>query len=169
VNPRGRTRVEALGLGAGVPCAATTAGIPITTATSATMTIAATTTRSVTESSGGSQMVWIGGTRYLRQGDGSWQVLHGGPPPVVPSFIWDFFRPFIDARILGRTAVEGVPTRVVTFFGKSGVTPLWFRLWVDREGLVRQAQMRAQGHFMDDRYYDFDQPILIEPPKGVQP
>ena len=123
----------------------------------------------VTESSGGSQMVWIGGTRYLRQGDGSWQVLHGGPPPVVPSFIWDFFRPFIDARILGRTAVEGVPTRVVTFFGKSGVTPLWFRLWVDREGLVRQAQMRAQGHFMDDRYYDFDQPILIEPPKGVQP
>ena len=94
----------------------------------------------VTESSGGSQMVWIGGTRYLREGDGSWQVLHGGPPPVVPSFIWDFFRPFIDARILGRTAVEGVPTRVVTFFGKSGVTPLWFRLWVDREGLVRRTR-----------------------------
>jgi copper transport protein len=123
----------------------------------------------VTESSGGSQMVWIGSTRYLRQGDGRWQVLHGGPPPDVPSFIWDFFRPFIDARILGHAVVQGVPTRIVAFFGKSGVTPVWFRLWIDREGLVQQAQMRAQGHFMDDRYYDFDRPISIEPPKGVQP
>ncbi len=123
----------------------------------------------VTESSGGSRMVWIGGTRYLRQGDGQWQVLHGGPPPDVPSFIWDFFRPFIDARILGRATVGGVPTRIVAFFGKSGVTPVWFRLWIDREGMVRQAQMRAQGHFMDDRYYDFDGPISIEPPKGAQP
>lgn len=123
----------------------------------------------VTESSGGSRMVWIGGTRYLRQGDGQWQVLHGGPPPDVPSFIWDFFRPFIDARILGRAAVDGVPTCIVAFFGKSGVTPVWFRLWIDGEGLVRQAQMRAQGHFMDHRYYDFDRPISIEPPKGVHP
>jgi len=121
----------------------------------------------VTESSGGSEMVWIGSTRYLRLGDGPWQVLHGGPPPQVPSFIWDFFRPFIDARILGRAVVQGVPTRIVVFFGKSGVTPVWFRLWIDRDGLVRQAQMRAQGHFMDDRYYDFDRPISIEPPKGV--
>jgi hypothetical protein len=123
----------------------------------------------VTESSGGSQMVWIGSTRYLRQGDGRWQVLHGGPPPDVPSFIWDFFRPFIDARILGRATVGGVPTRIVAFFGRSGVTPVWFRLWIDRDGLVRHAQMRAQGHFMDDRYYDFDGPISIQPPKGVQP
>jgi putative copper export protein/methionine-rich copper-binding protein CopC len=119
----------------------------------------------VTESSGGSQTVWIGGTRYLRQGGGPWQVEKGGPRQRVPSFIWDFFRPFVDARILGQAAVEGVPTRMVAFFGDSGGTPVWFRLWIDQDGLVRQAQMRAQGHFMDHRYYDFDAPIRITPPK----
>jgi len=119
----------------------------------------------VTESSGGSQTVWIGGTRYLRQGGGPWQVEKGGPRQRVPSFIWDFFRPFVDARILGRAVVEGVPARIVAFFGDNGGTPVWFRLWVDQGGLVRQAQMRAQGHFMDHRYYDFDAPIRITPPK----
>ena len=59
----------------------------------------------------------------------------------------------------------GGTTGLVAFFGDSGGTPVWFRLWVDQGGLVRQAQMRAQGHFMDHRYYDFDAPIRITPPK----
>ncbi|MGH2579445.1 MAG: copper resistance CopC/CopD family protein [Actinomycetota bacterium] len=119
----------------------------------------------VTAPSGGSRTVWIGGTRYLRQGNGPWQIEKGGPPPRVPSFTWDFFRPFIDARILGRGIVEGVHTQIVAFFGDSGGTPVWFRLWIDADGLVRRAHMRAQGHFMDHRYYDFGSRFRIEPPQ----
>jgi hypothetical protein len=42
----------------------------------------------------------------------------------------------------------------------------WFRVWGDADGLARRAEMRAQGHFMDDRYYDFDALFTIEPPLG---
>lgn len=118
----------------------------------------------VTQSSSVTRTVWIGRTRYLKQGDGPWQVQRGGPEQHVPTFIWDFFRPFIDARIVGRAVAEGVPTRIVSFFGDTGGTPVWFRLWIDRDGLVRRAEMRAQGHFMDHRYYDFDAPIRIGRP-----
>ena len=44
---------------------------------------------------------------------------------------------------------------------------MWFRLWVDASGHVHRAEMRAPGHFMDHRYYDYDAPIPIEPPKGA--
>jgi copper transport protein len=120
-------------------------------------------------SSGGSQIVWIGGTRYMKLDGDSWQVLRGGPAlaPQVPSFIWDYFRPLIDARIVGHTVVDGEPTRVVAFFADSAGTPIWFRLWIGQDGLVRKAQMQAQGHFMDHRYFAFDQSISIMPPKGV--
>ena len=32
------------------------------------------------------------------------------------------------------------------------------------EGLVRRAEMRAPGHFMDQRYVALDAPFAIEPP-----
>lgn len=122
----------------------------------------------VMQGDGGSQTVWVGSTRYLRKlPDGSWTVEEGGPPPQVPSFIWDHFRPFIDARTLGSSVVDGVPTRLVAFFGDSGSTPVWFRVWVDDSGLVRRAEMRAQGHFMDHRYYGFDAPVSITAPAHV--
>ena len=83
----------------------------------------------------------------------------------MPKFTWDYFRPFVDARVVGTQTVDDVPTKVVAFFGSGGGnTPVWFRLWIDKEGLVRRAQMRADGHFMNDRYYDFDARFSIEPP-----
>jgi len=45
-------------------------------------------------------------------------------------------------------------------------TPIWFRLWVDAEGLVHRAHLRAGGHFMEQRYFDVDAPIDIQPPTG---
>ena len=42
--------------------------------------------------------------------------------------------------------------------------PYWYRLWVDSDGLVRRAEMRGPGHFMDHQYRDFDTPVQIEPP-----
>ena len=121
----------------------------------------------VHQPSDNSEQIWIGGTRYLRQNGGKWQVEGGGPSQKVPQFIWDFFRPFVDARVLGTASVDGTRTKIVAFFGDSGSTPVWFRLWIDSSGLVHKAEMRAQGHFMDHRYYGFDQPIVIRPPAGA--
>jgi len=61
----------------------------------------------------------------------------------------------MDPKIVGKATVDGVPTTIVAFAacGKQGLA-IWFRLWVDGRGLVRQAHMRAIGHFMDHRYFD---------------
>ncbi len=113
-----------------------------------------------------SRSITIGGTRYLQEHPNrSWQVESGGPVTQVPEFIWDFFTPFLDARILGHQTVQGRRTAIVSFFGRTGDVPIWFRLWVGSDGLVRMAQMRAIGHFMDHRYFDFNRPITIQPPQ----
>jgi copper transport protein len=117
-----------------------------------------------TGSGGGSQII-IDTTRYLRERPGAkWQPQQGGPPFSVPTFIWDYFKPFVDVRVVGTARVGGVRTRVISFTDGQPGTPIWFRLWIDPTGLVRQAQMRAPGHFMDHRLYDFDGPIDIKAP-----
>jgi len=60
--------------------------------------------------------------------------------------------------------VDGVATKILVFYGPSGAAPFWFRLWVDATGLVRRAEMRANGHFMDQRFDDFDAPLTITAP-----
>lgn len=116
---------------------------------------------------GQSQAIWIGTTRYLYDSSGgTWRAEPGGPSIPVPSFIWEYFKPFIAPRIIGTQTVDGQKTQILAFFGQSGSTGVWFRLWVDAQGLVLQAHMRAEGHFMDDRYYDFDGSISIQPPVG---
>ena len=117
---------------------------------------------------GTTHVVWVGMTQYLRTPGNDWSVSKGGPGQKVPSFIWDFFQPFRDVREIGQERIEGVTTSVVTSFGGSDTTPVWFKLWIDGTGLVRRAEMRAQGHFMDHRYYAFNEPVTIEPPKGAE-
>jgi copper transport protein len=111
--------------------------------------------------------VWIGDTRYTREGNGSWKIERGAPAVPVPTYIWDSFRPYQDVRILGRATMDGVRTTEIAFAGGNSDLPVWFKLWVDGSGLVHRAEMRAPGHFMDHRYYDFDAPITIEPPEGA--
>jgi copper transport protein len=111
-----------------------------------------------------SETVWIGRIRYIRRMDGEWQIQTSAPATQVPSFIWDSFQPFTAPRAVGESRVGGVPTTIVSFFGRSGDTPVWFRLWIDEGALVHQAEMRAEGHFMDHVYTDFDSPLTIRPP-----
>ncbi len=114
-----------------------------------------------------SRTVWIADTRYIKEKPGAaWQVQPGGPSIPVPSFIWDYFKPFVDPRIVGSERVDGVQTTLVSFAGGQKGTPIWFRLWIDPQGLVLRAEMRAPGHFMNDRYYDFDAPFSITAPTG---
>lgn len=111
--------------------------------------------------------VWIDDTRYTRQGNGPWKVERGASAVPVPTYIWDSFGPYRDVRILGRANVDGVRTTKIAFAGGDSDLPVWFRLWVDASGLVHRAEMRAPGHFMDHRYFDYDAPITIDPPEGA--
>jgi copper transport protein len=114
-----------------------------------------------------STTVFVGDTRYLREGEGPWQVQMNAPALSVPIFTWDSFRPWVDPAIVGSGRIDGRPARVLSFFGSSGGTPAWFRLWIGEDGLVLQAQMRAQGHFMNQQFRDFDSPFQIRAPVGA--
>jgi len=114
---------------------------------------------------GGAETVIIGATRYTRDTPATpWKVDHDFPVTPAPSYVWDYFAPLVAPRIIGSQPVGGHPTRIVAFFGRSDQVPVWFRLWVDQGGLVRRAQMLAQGHFMDHDYHGFDAPSAIRPP-----
>jgi methionine-rich copper-binding protein CopC/putative copper export protein len=111
------------------------------------------------------EIIRIRDRRWTRESpDGPWQ---GGEPggPVVNSnrFIWDYPNKTA-ARIIGTDTVDGAETRIVSFFVDVGGLAIWYRLSVDGDDRVRRAAMRAQGHFMDHRYYDLDAPITIQPP-----
>jgi hypothetical protein len=103
-----------------------------------------------------------------RQADsGTWRAEDFGTSLPVPSFVWDSPESggtYVGAHVVGAETVDGVETHVLTFFLDLPQTPVWFRLWSDTSGLVRRASMRAQGHFMDQRYTDFDATVSIEPP-----
>lgn len=44
--------------------------------------------------------------------------------------------------------------------------PVWYELQIDRaSGLVTQEKMTSPGHFMSTRYFDFNRPIEISPPR----
>jgi copper transport protein len=117
-------------------------------------------------STGGFQIVWLGGTEYVQKRPGAgWIVERGEPSFPVLSFVWDDVPDrIIDPRIVGEARVDGVATSVLSFYGPLSSAAYWFRLWVDSTGLVRRVEMRAQGHFMNQRYFAFDAPIEIDPP-----
>jgi copper transport protein len=114
---------------------------------------------------GGSSSVFLGTTRYVRQAPGDdWRIERRAPQLRVPSFVWDTFGPFLDPRVVGSEIIGGSRTTMISFFGARGDLPVWFKLWVEPRGRVLRAEMRAQGHFMDQRYFGFDTPISVEAP-----
>jgi copper transport protein len=122
------------------------------------------------QTSTGFQSVWVGRTYYVQRHPGEgWIAQPGGTPYTVPSFVWDYLpTQLLDPRIVGAARVDGVATKILAFYGPTGSAPIWFRLWVDPNGLVRRAEMRAPGHFMDQRYGDFDGRVAIEAPVAAR-
>ncbi len=121
-------------------------------------------------SGGVQQSLWLGSSLYVKTSPGApWRLKSRGTLAPVPYFVWDPFRPLVDARILGTGTVSGVPVTVVSAFGGHGSDPdsVWLTLWVDRKtSRVQRSQMWAPGHFMDDHYYAFNQPAGI-PRRGA--
>jgi len=109
----------------------------------------------------GGETVIVGSARYSRSTvTGRW-VAEATLPVKVPNFAWD------SGVILNATIVdahEPGAEQVVTFFEAPYGSPVWFRLVVDEKGLVHEAKMRARGHFMDQRYFDFNGAFSILPP-----
>jgi hypothetical protein len=116
----------------------------------------------------GASSVWVGPTRYSRDATSApWRTESVGSGLAVPTFVWDVQQAggtYVGAHLVGTEADDGVQTQVLAFFMNAGQTPVWFRLRVDNSGLVHQASMRAEGHFMDHRYGDFDALLTVEPP-----
>lgn len=110
----------------------------------------------------GSERILVGNREWIRQHPGAPWREEPGIKPRVPRFVWDQRQP-VAVGVVAQDEVDGRAATVLSFFSGGG-TPIWFRLWVDQEGLVPRAEMRAQGHFMDHRYFDFDSLLRIEPP-----
>lgn len=75
----------------------------------------------------------------------------------------DFWKGAAAVRILGSDTVDGVSSEVIAFVRPD--VPAWFRVWVGTsDGLVRRADMRAEGHIMDHTYTDLNGPITVQTP-----
>jgi copper transport protein len=112
---------------------------------------------------GGSDTILIGSTRYSRGTPGAPWAAESTQPVRVPDFVWDGSQP-VASRALGSLQDEGHQLSGAAFFEDAGGVPTWFEIWLDEAGLVRRAQMLAAGHFMEDRFRDFDSAAPIEPP-----
>jgi hypothetical protein len=103
----------------------------------------------------GSRSVVVGRSRWDQRG-GRWQRT---PFPGVdlPSYMWD-----------GATAARVLPgpggnSTSLAVFDREPV-PAWFKLTIDDQGHVVDAEMLAPSHFMRQRFYDFNAPLRIVPP-----
>jgi len=116
-----------------------------------------------------SQTVSIGTTQYTREAqDQPWSKQTGLPPLTIPSFVWDYFQPLTNARVVGQTTVDGAAATGVAAFGSRSGTAIWFTFWIDGDGLVRRVDMHAPGHFMTDHYVRFNAPEdITAPPVGA--
>lgn len=101
-----------------------------------------------------------------RPGQQDWRT-RDVPPLDLPNHIWDEAdtEP-VAARVIGTDRVDGAHTQIVAFFEQVRDRPIWYRLWIDDDELVRAAEMLTRGHFMAHRYHAFDQPVTINPPYG---
>jgi copper transport protein len=111
---------------------------------------------------GGGQEVIVGQQQFWRGAPNAPWTAGSTPAVQVPSFIWDG-APAVAPHLLGTDA--GGALQVVSFYEFAGI-PVWFELSVDARGLVEHADMRAQAHFMTQRFYDYDAPLTISPPGG---
>jgi hypothetical protein len=100
----------------------------------------------------GSRAVVVGPSRWDFR-SGRWQR-SAYPRLDLPSYMWDGAR--------GARTLPG-NRRVLAAFDRDPV-PAWFKLTIDDQNHVVDAEMLAPSHFMRQRFYDFNVPLTIEPP-----
>ena len=106
---------------------------------------------------GGPSAIVIGARRWDRVPGGAWDKTSYFETPE-PTPIWE--GPISNAYLLGRT--RGAVT--VTFLNRR--VPAWFTVRLDRRRLLpRMVTMTATAHFMRHRYFGFNAPRRIFPPR----
>lgn len=119
-------------------------------------------------SSRGFELIATGDAQYRRtKANREWQVSRGAPAIDVPLLAWEGFEP-LTVKEVGRETLDGIETRIISYFTGDQRAPIWFRLWIGPDGLVRRMEMRAEAHFMDHRFSGFDAPLTIEAPERVE-
>lgn len=112
----------------------------------------------------GREMVAIGETRYLRTNpDQPWIV---GSWPREGGYRWpEFDHAGMSARetIVRRDVIDGRPMLVVAFV--QDPPGIHYNLWIDAmDHLIYRLEMLTAGHYMYWEFYDFNEPIVLEPP-----
>jgi putative copper export protein len=108
----------------------------------------------------GSRLVAIGKTRYLSTGSGPYEkgAFGGGGFRLDGLFRWTVYARSV--RLLG------ADRNSVTLALFDPATPVWYRLRIDRASRrIFGERMVAEGHFMTRRYFAFDRPLSIAPPR----
>lgn len=110
--------------------------------------------------SSGTRIVAIGNARYLSTAGGPFEKDSFG----ASGFRLDsLFRWTAYARSVQRLRSD---RRSVTLAVFDPATPVWYRLRIDRSTLrIVDERMIAEGHFMRRRYFAFDRPVSIAPPR----
>lgn len=109
---------------------------------------------------GGASSIAIGKVQYVKE-NGQWQTLTLAEPFRFPDFQ---NARTVEAARFGREEPLGeARTRVVVARALSGRLALAF--WIDEDDShPHQVMMAGPGHFMVQRYRDFNAPLAIEPP-----
>ena len=103
-----------------------------------------------------------------RSTEGTDRHRHGGPRQPGRRCEWESSSGNggtpLNVRQAGESGSGAGHLTEIVFFELRDQTPLWFRVWVDDHQAVVRSEMRAQSHFMDDSYSQFDVALKIVPP-----
>jgi copper transport protein len=121
------------------------------------------------ETSLGARSIVIGKRQWTRTRRDAWRVASFGGSSAFRTR--DFFRwtPYARAaRLLDVYRRHGRRIADVALIDPS--TPVWFRLQIELStGWVLKDRMITKAHFMDRRYFAFNEPVEIEPPSRSVP
>jgi copper transport protein len=119
--------------------------------------------------SSGGQSIVIGRRQWTRTTGDPWQVQRFGGLSAFRTK--NFFRWTPYARAARLLDVYGRAARPVADVAlMDPATPVWFRLQIELStGRVLKDRMITKAHFMDRRYFAFNEPIEIKPPSVSVP
>jgi hypothetical protein len=117
----------------------------------------------------GSRSVVVGGRQWTRTPGQPWTLQEFGGGLPFRTRTWFRWTPYArTVRALGEYRRDG--RKLVRIALMDPATPVWFRLTIDgRSGRVLSDRMITKAHFMSRRYFAFDQPQAVTPPRGVRP
>lgn len=115
----------------------------------------------------GVQNVIVGRRQWLKPPGATWQLGQYGAGLRFRTRTW--FRWTTYARAVRLLAIRNRDGRRIAELALMDEgTPVWFRVSVDlKTHRVLTERMITKGHFMDSRYFAFDEPVSIAPPESI--